>query len=92
MTFNEKLHHLLGQDEFHDSIAWVPHGRAFRVLDSKLLEERKVLEKYFGCSNYDEFGKELLHHGLKKAKHGDDQNVYYHEVCFAHMFTRAKLH
>jgi hypothetical protein len=31
MSFTQKVHHILAQDEYTKWISWMPHGRAFRV-------------------------------------------------------------
>jgi len=82
MTFAEKLHSILAQDELKDAISWTPNGRAFRILNPKLLEERQVLRRYFGLKTgrYSEFVGEMQSHGLQQAKHGEDKGAYYHEV------------
>jgi HSF-type DNA-binding len=82
MKFAEKLHHLLGQKEIQDSIAWVPDGRAFRVMDSKLLQERNILHGYFGCADFCQFVEKLQQHGFKMADHENNKNTYYHEARF----------
>lgn len=82
MTFADKLHYLLGQKEMQDGIAWVPNGRAFRILDPKLFQERYILQPFFGYSDYSEFVKELQQNGFKETKRGNDKNTYYHEASF----------
>ena len=80
LSFAEKLHHLLGQEEFQDSIAWVPHGRAFRILDPKRLEGLQVLQPYFGYGDYSTFLTELQQNGFKRTERGEGKNAFYHEV------------
>jgi len=78
MSFAEKLHHMLSDPECSDIIAWLPHGRAFRILVPKFLEE-KVLQKNFGHKRYSTFLTQLQHHGLKQFTQGNDMNAFYHE-------------
>lgn len=80
MSFSEKLHHLLSNKEYNDCIAWVHHGRAFRVLVPKFLEQRKILQKYFGHNRYSYFLTQLQHYGLKQFTQGNDIHAYYHDV------------
>jgi hypothetical protein len=83
MTFPQKIHHMLSQDEYKGKIGWMPHGRAFGILVPKKLEEGKlkVLNKYFGHSRYSSFLRQLSNHGFKHLSEGTDRNCYYHEVC-----------
>lgn len=79
MAFSEKLHHILSSEVYHDCIAWVEHGRAFRILIPKFLEERQILYTYFGHNRYSYFLSQLQHYGFKKISHGRDANAFYHE-------------
>jgi len=80
MTFSEKVHHILSQgDKYGKWIAWLPHGRAFRV-DFPVLFERHVCERYFGHKRYSSFLRQLNNHGFKHITKGTDRNSYYHEV------------
>lgn len=45
-TFPMKLHAILLNPEFVDIIAWLPHGRAWRILQMKAFEEQ-VIPLYF---------------------------------------------
>ena len=47
-TFPMKLHAILSNPEFSDIIAWLPHGRAWRILQTKAFEERAI-PLYFRC-------------------------------------------
>lgn len=79
MSFPLKVHHILSQDDFKNWITWMPHGRAFRILVPKRLEQGKVLENYFGHSRYSSFLRQLSNHGIKHISQGPDRNCYYHE-------------
>jgi HSF-type DNA-binding len=41
-TFPMKLHSILSHPEFLDIIAWLPHGRGWRILQMKAFEERAI--------------------------------------------------
>lgn len=41
-TFPMKLHSILSNPEFSDIISWLPHGRAWRILQTKAFEERAI--------------------------------------------------
>jgi hypothetical protein len=80
MTFPQKVHHMLCQEEYKKWIGWLPHGRAFRILVPKLLEKSQLLQKYFGHGRYSSFLRQLSNHGFKHISSGPDRNTYYHEV------------
>lgn len=80
MSFNQKVHHMVSQKDFSNWIAWQPHGRAFRVVVPKKLEQAKVLQKYFGHNRYSSFLRQLSNHGYKHLTQGPDRNCFYHEV------------
>jgi hypothetical protein len=80
MTFSQKLHHILSRDDLSNVIAWASHGRAFRILIPKRLEQENILLEYFGHSRYSTFLSQLKKYGLKQITTGKDQNCYYHEV------------
>jgi hypothetical protein len=54
MTFAQKLHHLISQQEeaYSNCIAWLPHRRAFRIINPKRMEETRILEHYCGHNRY----------------------------------------
>jgi hypothetical protein len=80
MTFAQKVHHILSQEEYKKWIGWLPHGRAFQILVPKLLEQGQILQKYFGHGRYSSFLRQLSNHGFKHISNGPDRNSYYHEV------------
>jgi hypothetical protein len=79
MTFPQKVHHLLGRDEYKTWVCWLPHGRAFHVLIPSYFE-KSISEKYFGHKRYSSFLRQLSNHGFKHISQGPDRNAYYHEV------------
>jgi hypothetical protein len=80
MTFVEKVHHILSQEEYKTFIGWLPHGRAFQILSPKKLEQAKILEEYVGHGRYSSFLRQLSNHGFKHISRGPDRNSYYFEV------------
>jgi uncharacterized protein YktA (UPF0223 family) len=83
MTFAQKLHHLLSQQEeaYSNCIAWLPHRRAFRIINPKRMEETRILEHYCGHNRYSAgFLIQLKKYRLKALTSGKDVNCYYHEV------------
>jgi hypothetical protein len=85
-TFPIKLHGILSNPEFQDIIAWLPHGRAWRILQHKAFEE-KVIPMYFRHGRYSSFARQVNGWGFRRITHGPDYNAYYHE-----MFLRGLPH
>jgi hypothetical protein len=80
MSFAQKIHHLLSQEEYKKWIAWLPHGRSFKILAPKMLESSNTLLKYLGHNRYSSFLRQLNNFGFKHISNGNDRNSYYHEV------------
>lgn len=78
MNFVQKMFHLVS-NEHHPCIAWMPHGRAFRILVPRKLEET-ALPLYFGHSNYSKLVTCIRTAGFKYITTGIDRGCYYHEV------------
>jgi hypothetical protein len=83
MTFAQKLHDMLSQDEYSGCLTWLPHGRAFRIISPKMMEQTKLLHFYFGHNRYSGFLIMLKKYGVKIITKGRDCNCYYHEVSYA---------
>jgi hypothetical protein len=79
MTFSQKVHHMLSQEEYKKLVDWSPHGRTFRVKVPALFEKH-ISEKYFGHKRYSSFLRHLSNNGFKHISNGPDRNSYYHEV------------
>lgn len=75
-TFPVKLHMILSNPEFQDIIAWLPHGRSWRILQQKAFEER-VIPLYFRHGRYSSFARQVNGWGFKRITHGSDYNSYY---------------
>jgi hypothetical protein len=80
MTFAQKVHRILSQSEYAESIAWMPHGRAFRILVPIGMEKMGILKKYFSHNRFSSFLRQLNNFGFKHISQGPDRNCYYHEV------------
>lgn len=79
MSFAEKLHAILAEEEYSKWISWRPHGRAF-CITVPVMFEKKICEKYFGHKRYSSFLRQINNHGFKHLTKGADRNSYYHEV------------
>ena len=57
-SFPTKLHQILDYEEYRDCISWMPHGRSWRILKSKLFETN-VLPKHFRSARYASFMRQV---------------------------------
>jgi hypothetical protein len=79
LSFSQRLHRVLSQDKYKEAIAWMPHGRCFRVLNPQLFELR-VLAGNFEETSYFSFMERLIVFGFTRIPKGRDMDCYYHEV------------
>ena len=91
MSFSQKVHQILSQDEYKKWISWLPHGRAFKVHVPTFFEQ-KVCPKYFGHKRYSSFLRQLSNHGFKHISRGQDRNAYYHEVSILYFVSFLAPH
>jgi len=77
--FPVKLHRILCNPDYRDIIAWLPHGKSWRVLKPKAFEE-KVIPAYFRHCRYSSFMRQVNGWGFKRIYQGADLNSYYHEL------------
>lgn len=80
-NFPARLHLMLSDDKNSDVITWMPHGRAWKVLDKdRLIHE--VIPHYYKCKKYESFTRQLNGWGFKRLhQSGPDFGCYYQE-CF----------
>jgi len=76
--FPQKLHQILGNPNNHKCIMWLPHGRAFMILDKKNLE-KEILPHYFKSSKLASFMRQVNNWGFDRIHFGPDSNAYYNE-------------
>jgi hypothetical protein len=79
LRFPKKLHHILAQPEYADSLCWTPDGRCVRVVDPFKFQE-KVAGNYFSHTSFSSFLVELESFGFKKVSHLGFEECYYHDV------------
>mmetsp|Transcript_44055 Transcript_44055/g.79048 ORF Transcript_44055/g.79048 Transcript_44055/m.79048 type:complete len:433 (-) Transcript_44055:524-1822(-) len=78
-NFPAKLHKMLSESTHSDVITWMPHGRAWKILDKDLLFS-SVIPQYFVCKKYESFTRQLNGWGFKRLyQSGPDLGCYYHE-------------
>jgi hypothetical protein len=80
MSFVEIVHHMLSQGSLKGYIWWLPHGRAFKLCDFPLLEESKILNKYFEINRASTFVLMLRSYGFKQLTSRKDKGSFFHEV------------
>ena len=56
-TFPVKLHMILSNPEYEDIIAWLPHGRSWRIVQQKAFEEQ-VIPVFFRHGRYSSFARQ----------------------------------
>mmetsp|Transcript_27391 Transcript_27391/g.54803 ORF Transcript_27391/g.54803 Transcript_27391/m.54803 type:complete len:369 (+) Transcript_27391:214-1320(+) len=80
-NFPAKLHMMLSNPEHAHVISWMPHGRAWKILNKDLLVS-EVIPQYFVQTKYESFTRQLSGWGFKRLhQSGPDFRAYYHE-CF----------
>lgn len=79
LPFPKKLHHILAQTQYMDSLCWTPDGRCVRVVDPFKFQE-KVAKNYFAHNSFSSFLVELESYGFKKVAHVGFQECFYHDV------------
>lgn len=77
--FPEKLMEVLDRADMEAIISWMPHGRAFVVLQPQQLRDN-VLPRFFKQTKFMSFTRQLNLWGFKRITKGDDAGAYYHEL------------
>lgn len=77
--FPVKLMEVLDRGDMEDSICWMPHGRAFAVLQPQVFVN-EVLPRFFKQSKFMSFTRQLNLWGFKRITKGTDSGAYYHEL------------
>jgi hypothetical protein len=58
LPFPVKLHYILSNPKYQDCVAWLPHGRAWRILRPKTFE-KKVIPRLFRSAKYASFMRQV---------------------------------
>jgi len=74
-----KLAAILNEPRFSHVIAWLPHGRAWKVLRPREFTDL-VAPHYFEYPNYNSFIRLVNAWGFRRMTTGVDANAYFHEV------------
>jgi hypothetical protein len=78
-TFPAKLHAILSRADLSDVIAWMPHGRSWRVLKPREFEV-KVIPRFFEHAKFSSFIRQANGWGFRRITQGRDRNSYYHPL------------
>lgn len=74
-----KLNTILSNPLYSDIIAWSPHGRSWKIIDSnRFLQD--VIPNYFEHCNYTSFKRLVNAWGFRLITKGPDNQSYYHEL------------
>ena len=77
--FPVKLYAILSQPQLSHIITWLPHGRSWRVLDTRAFEA-SVLPVFFESDNYHSFNRVINAWSFRRKSTGPDKGSYFHEV------------
>lgn len=78
-TFVVKLHTILSNSDLSNIIAWLPHGRSWRIFDQTAFE-KQVIPLYFQHGHFPSFTRQVSGWGFRRVLMGDDANSYHHKV------------
>jgi hypothetical protein len=87
-SFPNKLYKILANPIYHPHIAWLSHGRAWRILKPKEFCEI-VLPKHFRSDRYASFMRQVNGWGFKRISDGQDQNACTYKN--SHYYSSAPL-
>jgi len=76
--FPQRLMEVLSEESNHDCINWLPHGRAF-IIVNRLKFANTVLPKYFKKTKWTSFTRKLNRWNFTRVNKGPELGAYYHE-------------
>ena len=76
---------VLSHPAVNDTIAWLPHGRGFIILQKRKFS-LDVMPNYFKHSKFTSFTRKLNRWGFTRVSRGPEMGAYYHKVSF-HLFV-----
>lgn len=76
--FPQRLMEILSDPSNHDAISWLPHGRAFIIVNRQKFANM-VLPKYFRKTKYTSFTRKLNRWNFTRVTRGPELGAYYHE-------------
>ena len=78
-TFPMKPHSLLSDPDAEGVVVWLPHGRAWKIINQDKFESG-LLGKYFEHGNMSSFMRQVNGWDFRRVVKGVDEQSYYHEV------------
>lgn len=78
-NFPAKMHAILSRPDLAEVVAWMPHGRSWRVLKPREFESR-IIPMYFEHSKFSSFIRQANGWGFRRITQGRDRNSYYHQL------------
>jgi hypothetical protein len=88
-----QLHAVVSNPDLSNIITWLPHGRAFTVLDPEALV-KEILPTYFHQTKFLSFIRQLNLWGFRRLTRGVLGKAYYHELFLRgrpYMVLRVKV-
>ena len=76
---HNRMHAILSRPDFRDVVAWLPHGRSWRVLKPREFEI-KIIPLFFEHAKFSSFVRQANGWGFRRITQGKDRNSYYHEL------------
>ncbi|KAL7462423.1 hypothetical protein ACHAXS_002803 [Conticribra weissflogii] len=73
-----KLHEILACKEYNHVITWLPHGRAWKVLNDDVLVDQ-VFGRFFNHKSRASFLRQVNNWNFKRILTGPDEGAYYNE-------------
>lgn len=89
-TFPVKLHRILSSQQFRHVITWLPHGRAWKIIDQTVFE-KEVIPLFFRHDQYTSFSRQVNAWGFRRIAQGSDANSYFHEVCVLYDYSSYSI-
>jgi hypothetical protein len=81
---------ILAHDKFQKIIAWMAHGRSWKILDMHKFETQ-VLPLFFEHSKISSFVRQANGWGFRRITKGtSNRDSYYHEVSVAFMICMSR--
>ena len=75
--FPQRLMEILSEPFNIDAITWLPHGKAFIIINSQKFSKH-ILPKYFRKTKYTSFTRKLNRWNFTRVTRGPDLGAYYH--------------
>jgi hypothetical protein len=74
LAFPVKLYYILSNPKYQDCVAWLLHGRAWRVINPKTFE-KKVMTKFFRTTKYASFMRQVSRGVKRNIDYGTSKSL-----------------